>query len=238
MNSMGADRNAKHEGQVSEAVLAAGVAALERKSHDWALLLTEGLVSHTSPRRIQVQREILAYGKRLLGLRLEARGIRFEQGGVAGHLRLNRETGRDESGQRGEQSAPSGERASVLAPAELLGLVRGATGLSVTPAAFDRFCRWTGMDSGCLGGSPEHLAGLVFYLVVFSLLTEDGPVPDVGGQRLLQKLRLCREQLTQAADRWSQEIDDRRTANGFPPMRSSWKRSLAARPCGHLIAEG
>jgi hypothetical protein len=238
MNSLGADRNAKHKGQISEAVLAAGVAALERKSHAWALLLAEGLVPHTSPRRIQVHREILAYGKRLLALRLEARGIQFVEGAVAGCLRLDSEAWRGESGGGGEQSAPSGQSAQFLAPAEVLGIVRGTTGLSVTPAAFDRFCRWTGMDSGCLGGSPEHLAGLVFYLVVFSLLTEDGPAPDVGGQKLLQKLRLCREELTQAADRWCQEMDERRTANGFRLMSSAFKRNLGTPPCGHLFPEG
>jgi hypothetical protein len=66
---------------------------------------------------------------------------------------------------------------------------------TVTREDFERFCRWTGMDPGCQAGSEAHRASLVFYLVVFTLLTDGGATPDLAGTRLLERLRRCHEAL-------------------------------------------
>lgn len=190
--------------------------ALEQQADTWALLLVEEFDVASSLKVIQVQREILAYGKRLLALRHPVRGFSCSPVDAIGRRpSLDVLSGAPESELRAHATPPGADANPSQVSEAGVGIVQGASGPRVTPAAFNRFCRWTGMDPGCLCGPPEHVAALVFYVVVFSLLTDEGASPNLGAQRLLQKLRFCREQLTRHVDAW---FSDRSSREDVPPQ--------------------
>ena len=172
----------------------------------WALLLAEGMPGSAPGLHAALAREIEAYARQLLWSRLRSRGLSPAQlSGVepieARRLGSNSiwPSAAPEPADATDGS-PTGEAESAQGPVSRPDASRPYTRPMVTREVFDRFCRWTGMDPGCLGGPEENQAGLVFYLVVFAMLTCPGGAPDLPSLKLFKKLRQCREQLTRQAE--------------------------------------
>lgn len=177
------------------------------KARGWALLLAEGMPGTVPGLAAALAREIEAYALRLLRIRLRSRGMSPAQltGGESvgpRHLPgvLEVASARPEARRETDHFRPGDVDGSAWGTLLRPDASRPYAPPKVTREVFERFCRWTGMDPGCLGGGEEHQAGLVFYLVVFAMLTGPGASPDLPCLRLFTRLRQCREQLTRQAE--------------------------------------
>jgi hypothetical protein len=175
-----------------------------RLAWNWAVALADGTSAGSSGLHAALAREIEAYARRLVWARLRTRRAapthRIGPAGdqVVRHLLLA------DSGGRPPSCTPEAEPTPDPGDTPGSSLVQGASPRPYQPPAvtretFERFCRWTGMDPGCLVGPEDHQAGLVFYLVVFAMLTDPGGSPDLRSIKLLEQLRLCREDLNRHA---------------------------------------
>jgi hypothetical protein len=76
----------------------------------------------------------------------------------------------------------------------------GANGLN--KETFRAFQRATGLGSESLVGKEENLASLIFYIVIYGLYAEDGPLSGTDGQKLLRAMRQCRLHFEKASGDW------------------------------------
>ena len=175
-------------------------------ARSWALLLAEGMPCTAPGLHAALAREIEACAGQLLWGRMRLRGMNpaqlagagpIERRGLGSAARSPLRTP-ETPGETGA-SSPGGAEFSAGLPARS-NPSRPYVPPVVTREVFERFCRWTGMDPGCLGGSEESQAGLVFYLVMFAMLTGPGGSPDLPSLRLFKKLRQCREQMIRQAE--------------------------------------
>ncbi len=173
------------------------VAASEALADGWQELLAHGFEGVTLVQRGWVREELIGFARILVQRRWERLGAlpKSAQAVSAGLLAADGV----ELGEAVDGGCSEG--AGVVPGATASGACdRRAGGFEVTPEMFQRFASVTGMDTRCLAGAPEQVAGLMLYVVVFSVLTLDGGAGDLEMQRLLKRLRLCREQFAAQVD--------------------------------------
>jgi hypothetical protein len=179
----------------------------------WAVLLAGDMPADSPEARQQLRLELMAYARRLLDLRLHARGLILKPVSTADPeeppAALTAAAPVNASAVTGSiADASAGFNGGGLMPVSQATPQRCSPRLSVSPAMFERFCRLSGMDPGCLNGTPEHTAGLILYVIVFALLTGEEARPSVMTQRLLGRLRLCREQFVAHANQIEAWVDN------------------------------
>jgi hypothetical protein len=178
----------------------------QETARGWALLLAEGMPGTAPGLHAALAREIEAYARQLLWSRLRSRGLSPAQLSGVAPIEARRLGSTPSSPPPAPETAdatdcsPTGGAESAGGPLSRPDPSRPYTRPMVTREVFERFCRWTGMDPGCLGGPEENQAGLVFYVVIFAMLTCPGGAPDLPSLKLFKKLRQCREQLTRQAE--------------------------------------
>jgi hypothetical protein len=173
---------------------------VDRLASNWSGELVEHGISARPEARERMNREIRAFANQIALIR---QGLSRAGGPYSGPFLPWRDFDEGLSGGRGviEPVEPPAYRSSEASDAACPVLAAHSPQLpGVTRESFERFCRWTGMDDSCLSGSAEHVASLVFYLIAFSVLTDQQQGPDVRSQLLLSKLRRCRESISRAVD--------------------------------------
>jgi hypothetical protein len=151
--------------------------------------------------------EVLAYGLRLLEMRLTAVGPAYPDG-LAAQVRRECSVLVGQAGWRRRTRfkrfpAPdpglSGSRYAQLYPARN-GDSRGQARL--TREMFEQFCHCTGLGSEVLVGTGENLASLVFYIAVHSVRSARGLPTREEVLRLLRAASECRTQMQRTISRW------------------------------------
>lgn len=178
---------------------------IAKSARGWAVILADGMPGLAPGSHAALVREIEAYAWQLLRTRCRASGLNPRQLARprpdAPRLLPSPDPSCCASAEIGHppDCPPAGE---VHAGGSVTSAdpSRPYIPPTVTREVFERFCRWTGMDPGCLGGPEENRAGLVFYLVVFAMLAGPGDSPDRPSLRLFARLRQCREDLTRLID--------------------------------------
>ena len=188
--------------------------------------------------------EVLAYGLRLLEMRLAAVGPAYPDG-LAGQVRRECSVLVGQAGWRRRNRfkrlpAPDpglgGSRYAQLYPARN-GDSQGQARL--TREMFEQFCHCTGLGSEVLVGTGENLASLVFYIAVHSVRSARGLPTREEVLRLLRAASECRIQMQRAISRWlAAESSSPPRPGGRPPPSGGCPASRCQRtagPVGSLV---
>jgi hypothetical protein len=167
--------------------------------------------------------EVLAYGLRLLEMRLAAPNL-AEGDGLASLVRLECRVLVNQASwcQRNRyRRLPSTDPALIDSRyAELYPLrsAEGAGGARLTKEMFEQFCQCTGLGSDVLVGKGENLATLVFYIAVHGVLSARGLPTREEVLRLLRAAGKCGTHLQRALSKW---LDAKPSAKAFPADKGS-----------------
>lgn len=195
---------------------------------DWVELLLQGLPPTARLRREPVRDELLAYARRLVQWRLEGR-LAGPKAATASAGEAARAPSAELASHSEARKATQGTRSTSVTLADVGAL---APRFAITPEMFQRFSRLTGMDSTFLVGTPEHRSDLLLTMAVFSLLTGDGDPSDLEMQRLLKKLRLCRDQFRrQVAELFADRPLARHAAGVLAGLGRAASDGVARRRC-------
>lgn len=170
-------------------------------AEDWAALLAQDFDDADHCRRGAVAQELARFGRFLAERELGRRGLPPRTVGprlaelpapagapVCAPVRMEVAAGEACPATDGLVEVQGGAAVGVAPP-------EGRSGcFAVTAEMFERFSRATGVDSAAFSGTPESVASLLLYVVIFSHLAADRCPSDLETQRLLKKLRFCREQ--------------------------------------------
>ena len=161
--------------------------------------------------------EVLAYGLRLLEMRLSAPNL-AECDGLASLVRLecrmlvSQASWRQRNRYKRLPSSDPALRGSRYAELYPLRANEGASGARLTKEMFDQFCHCTGLGSDVLVGKGENLATLVFYIAVHGVLSSRGLPTREEVLRLLRAAGKCGTYLQRAISKW---LDAKPSAKAF-----------------------
>jgi hypothetical protein len=151
--------------------------------------------------------EVLAYGLRLLEMRLSATPF-ADCDGLATMVRHECSVLVSQAGWRwrtrykrlpAPDSALGGSRYAQFHRTRAAG---GGGGARLTKDMFDQFCHCTGLGSDVLVGKGENLATLVFYIAVHGVLSARGLPTREEVLRLLRAAGKCGTDLQRAISKW------------------------------------
>jgi len=213
---------------------------LQRLAKRWTRLLARNLPIGAAQHRALLHQEILAYIRCLIELKTNARpsGLRRVKQRLAAlppplPTRQSPSTRAEGGGWRASTGVkPVQPISQPLADALAFLPAKAAKpegDFTLTPAAMQRFCRLTGMDPTKFAGTGEAQAGLVFYVVAFALLSDLDHTSDLEMTLTLKRLRVCREELSQAVARILTGVATRKQYS-LHELRSSLTRTLGLPP--------